>query len=81
MKEKGIAGCGRRDLRRGHGRKYHNWVAFVKGKLAKIPRRVLGVKSPNCPDGLRILFIASRALHFSDFDRVVHDVPDAGFDS
>jgi hypothetical protein len=39
MKGKGIAGRGRRELRRGHGREYHNWVALVKGKLENFKRR------------------------------------------
>ena len=41
----------------------------------------LRVERPNCPDGLWLLFIAGRALHLCDLNRVVHDVSDADLDS
>ena len=47
MKGKEIGGHGRRELRRGHGREYHNWVALVKGKLPKV-RRTSNADRPVC---------------------------------
>lgn len=43
MKGKGIAGCGRRELRREHRREYHNWVALVKGKLELAKRDLAAI--------------------------------------
>ena len=52
MKGKGIAGCDRWELRRGHGGKYHNWAALVKGKLVKsVVRNLVQQTEPRQTEG------------------------------